>query len=157
MRNRKDVNSWIEVWQRILIIFSSISLTLTLLAIFAALTGCTKTVYVPTESIRTEYVDRLQLQTRIDSVIKRDSTFVYVNGDTVRITQWKERTKYRNREVRDTLTIVKTDSIQVPYPVEKKMSKWQQTKMDFGGLAIGGILTASIILFTIFLIRRSPK
>ena len=48
--------------------------------------------------------------------------------------------------------IVIIDSISVPYPVEKKLTKWEQAKVDYGGYA----LVAVIILLTlaIWLARR---
>jgi hypothetical protein len=45
------------------------------------------------------------------------------------------------------------DTIQVPYPVEKKLSKWQQAKVDWGGWAMLGVLVV-IILFFVFALRR---
>ena len=68
--------------------------------------GCTRKVYVPMETERTEYKDRVQVQTRIDSVFQRDSISVFINGDTVRIEKWRDRIKYRDREVHDTLVLV---------------------------------------------------
>ena len=48
--------------------------------------------------------------------------------------------------------INRIDSISVPYPVEKKLTKWEQAKVDYGGYA----LVAVIILLTlaIWLARR---
>ena len=45
------------------------------------------------------------------------------------------------------------DTIQVPYPVEKKLSKWQQAKVDWGGWALL-IVVVLIFLFLIFALRR---
>lgn len=41
---------------------------------------------------------------------------------------------------------MKSDSIRVPYPVEKKLSKWQQLRLDFGGWAmlVLGMLVVAI-------------
>ena len=43
---------------------------------------------------------------------------------------------------------MKSDSIRVPYPVEKKLSKWQQFRLDFGGWAMG-VLALGIVFFFI--------
>lgn len=112
--------------------------------------GC-KTVYVPVESVKTQYVDR----------IKRDSIHVYdsiyirqkpgIQIDTLEITRW--HTEYRDRLKVDSVFI--RDSIAVPYPVEKPLTKWQSMKMDIGGLAIGGCLVLVItLIFTIIRRRR---
>ncbi len=60
------------------------------------------------------------------------------------------------RELRQRLESVKSDSIPVPYPVERKLTKWQQTKMDFGGIALGGII-AVVCIAVIWLIRKFRK
>jgi hypothetical protein len=51
--------------------------------------------------------------------------------------------------IRDTVR----DSIPEPYPVEKKLTKWQQAKVDWGGWAMLGVLVV-IILFFVFALRR---
>ena len=118
--------------------------------------GCTRKVYVPMETVRTEYKDRVQVQTRIDSVFQRDSISVFINGDTVRIEKWRDRIKYRDREVHDTLTLIKRDSVPVPYPVERKLTRWEQTKMELGGFAMGGVAIA-LCIAVIWLIRKFRK
>ncbi len=101
----------------------------------ALLCGCTSTKYVPVETVKTEYVDRESA--RVDSVTLRDSVFVRSGGDTI----WVEKWRWRDRVSRasDTVTVVKTDSVQVPYPVEKPLTRWQQAKMDFGGIGFGAV------------------
>lgn len=93
--------------------------------------ACTRTMYIPVESVRTEYRDKYLR----DSLYIHDSTNIYVNGDTIR--EYLYRYIYRDRFVHDTISI--HDTIREPYPVEKVLSKWQQTKMDIGGWAIGVI------------------
>ncbi len=41
-----------------------------------------------------------------------------------------------------------TDSVQVPYPVEKQLSRWQQMKIELGGWAFGMVII-SLIVFII--------
>ena len=60
------------------------------------------------------------------------------------------------RELRQRLESVKSDSIPVPYPVERKLTWWQQTKMDFGGIAIGAII-AVVCIAVVWLIRKFRK
>lgn len=83
------------------------------LAILAA-TSCTRHVYVPVETTKSDtvYLNRVQL----DSIYMRDSVFIDKSGDTIREFQYKYIYRFKDRI--DTLYISKTDSIQVPYPVE---------------------------------------
>jgi len=85
-----------------------------LLLLFAfVLASCagTKTVYVPVQSVKIEYKDRI----KSDSIHVLDSVFFAVKGDTV--FKEKYRTIYKDRLLRD--SIFKNDTIRVPYPVEK--------------------------------------
>lgn len=126
------------------------------LLIIISFVSCSRKVYLPVETVRTEYVDRVQLETRIDSIFQRDSISVYIQGDTVRIEKWRDRIKYRDREVHDTIAVVKVDSIAVPYPVEKELSKWQKAKMNLGGMAMG-ILAIVLCIAVIWLIKKYRK
>ncbi|MBJ2186421.1 MAG: hypothetical protein JFR23_06925 [Muribaculaceae bacterium] len=94
------------------------------------------------------------------------------NGDTAR--HDKERivyvASYREKELehkvqqqdsiikalRLQLESVKSDTIPVPYPVEKQLTKWQQTKMDFGGFALGGVAIV-ICAVVVWLVRKFRK
>lgn len=104
-----------------------------------------RTQYIPVESVRTEYKTRDSI--RFDSVYQRDSIYMLVKGDTVY--QYKYKYLYRYLTMNRTDTIVKTDSIQTPYPVEKQLSRWQTIKMELGGWAFG-----IIILFTLIIIGQ---
>lgn len=79
-----------------------------------AATSCTRHVYVPVETTKSDtvYLNRVQL----DSIYMRDSVFIEKSGDTIREFQYKYIYRFKDRT--DTLYISKTDSIQVPYPVE---------------------------------------
>ena len=119
-------------------------------AIAAITAGCkTVTEYVPVETVRTEYRDRLT--ERIDSVWLRDSVYVAEKGDTVTIERWRWRERYSC--LHDTCYIGRTDSVAIPYPVEKKLTRWQQTKMDFGGMAMG-VVGLCVLFVVLWLIRR---
>lgn len=101
------------------------------LAILAA-TSCTRHVYVPVETTKSDtvYMNRVQL----DSIYMRDSVFVEKSGDTIREFQYKYIYRFKDRI--DTLYISKTDSIQVPYPVEVVKYKTPQ----WCWWALGGIV-----------------
>lgn len=115
-----------------------------LLTLATCFVSC-RTQYVPVETVRTEYKTRDSI--RFDSVYQRDSIYMLVKGDTVY--QYKYKYLYRYLTMNRTDTIVKTDSIQTPYPVEKQLSRWQSIKMELGGWAFG-----IIILFTLIIIGQ---
>lgn len=103
------------------------------------------TQYVPVETVRTEYKTRDSI--RFDSIYQRDSIYMLVKGDT--IYQYKYKYLYRYLTTNRTDTILKTDSIQIPYPVERQLNRWQSIKMELGGWAFG-----IIILFTLIIIGQ---
>lgn len=101
------------------------------LAVLAA-TSCTRHVYVPVETTKSDtvYMNRVQL----DSIYMRDSVFIEKSGDTIREFQYKYIYRFKDRI--DTLYISKTDSIQVPYPVEVVKYKTPQ----WCWWALGGVI-----------------
>ena len=115
-----------------------------LLTLATCFVSC-RTQYVPVETVRTEYKTRDSI--RFDSIYQRDSIYMLVKGDT--IYQYKYKYLYRYLTTNRTDTILKTDSIQIPYPVEKQLSRWQSIKMELGGWAFG-----IIILFILIIIGR---
>lgn len=112
--------------------------------------GCSTTKYIPLESVRydTTYVNKYQY----DSIYKRDSIVVRDKGDTVFIEKY--RYLYRDKLLRDTLYFSKTDSIHVPYPVERKLTRWEQFKVDIGGFAVSAVVVAVLIVFGIFVYKQ---
>ena len=117
------------------------------------LSACSpKTVYVPTEAIRTDTLYRTDL--RVDSVIFRDSVAVIQRGDTVYLTKYRDRFRYRERI--DTLYQSVTDSVEVrvPHPVEQKLSSWERTKMELGGWAFGALIVAVVAVVWLIFKRR---
>lgn len=113
-------------------------------------------MYVPVENVVTRTDTCFYAKLRVDSVTLRDSVAVIQRGDTVMITKWRDR--YRVRERVDTVYSSATDSVtlRVPYPVERELSRWEQTKMDFGGMAIGGLIIALCVAVA-WLIKKFRK
>ena len=106
--------------------------TAALAAIVATLTACTSTRYVPVETIRDHYRDRVVNTT--DTLRVTDSVIIDRAADTIRIERW--RTQYRDRMVSIRDTIALRDTIAVPYAVPTPLTPWQQTKQSYGGLAM---------------------
>lgn len=109
--------------------------------------GCrTKEIYVPIESVKTEYQDRVIR----DSIYLQDSIFLKIKGDTVYLEKYK--TLYKNRYLRDSIFV--QDTICVSYPVDKIIEVnrlyWYQKFLVWIG--VGGL---TICLF--WLIKRIKK
>lgn len=115
--------------------------TLMILLILGSLLNSCRTQYIPVETVRTEFRTRDSI--RYDSIYHHDSVFVRMTGDTVYLYKYKYLYKYQYVNKIDTL--MQTDSIQVPYPVEKQLSKWQRFKLDFGGIAMCVVIGIIII------------
>ena len=118
----------------------------------ALLCGCTHTVYEPVETVRTEYRDRDVERLVADTV--HDTRLIWVKGDTV--VDIREKEHVRRVEIHDTCYIERTDTIRIPYPVEKRLTKWEQTKQDVGGIAIGVIVTV-VCAAVVWLIKKFRK
>ncbi len=161
---------------------------LSFLAIFAViLCGCTRTIYQPVETVRTDSIStttefneaqfqyllnalKHQVNTR-DSVVIRDSVVMVINeaGGVVSKEVFRDRDRNHSRDEAITQIKAKYDSIfkaqreefnavldqiqQIPMPVEKPLSKWEQLKQEVGGIAIG-ILVAILSIAVVWLIRK---
>ena len=126
-----------------------------LLAVFVCCIVCSScriVQHVTVESVRTEieYRDRWQR----DSIHIHDSIHIRDKGDTVFVDRW--HTVYKDKLLRDTTYIEKTDSVQVPYPVEKQLSRWQSLKMEIGGWAFGVIIVMALAFvgWLVYRLRR---
>ena len=107
------------------------------------------TKYVPVESVRVDsvYVARVER----DSIFEKDSVFVLAKADTVFVSRVQYR--YRDRIVRDTLSVVQRDTITRVAEIEKKLSRSEQLKMDVGG----GVLWALPIIIGLYILYRRLK
>ena len=110
-----------------------------------------KTKYVTVPEYHQVIVNKHDTLVQRDSVYERDSIYVIKSGDTV--ATYHERILYRDRwrdkvVYRDSLRV---DSIRVPYPVEKKLSRMERLRM-FGGdcgltIAVLAIIIAIIKIY----------
>ena len=100
-----------------------------------------RTEYIPIEVVR---VDSLYLSKILrDSVFIRDSVHVKDSGDTVFVD--KEKYVYVNKTRVDTFYIERVKEVEVPVPVERKLSWWEQMKLDYAEWLLG-ILVAVVLL-----------
>lgn len=114
------------------------------------LIGCKSIKYVPEYHYETIYqTDTLRQR---DSIYCQDSVYIEKAGDTVLIYKTKilYRDRWRDRIIRD--SICKVDSIRVPYPVEKKLTMWQKTKLRFGSIFV--VCLASLFVWLVIRLVR---
>ena len=114
------------------------------------LSACKSIKYVPVETIKidTTYISQI----KIDSIYHRDSIYIEHKGDTVYLSKYKYLYKYIEKH--DTLWRERTDTIQIAYPVEAQLSKWQKIKMQLGNTFIGICIIALIVCCALFIIKQ---
>ena len=114
------------------------------------LQGC-RTKYVSVPEYHKEYVTKHDTLTKYDSIYQKEFVDRFIKGDTVFLT--KTQTDYRFRNIYKTLyrDSIKIDSVRVPYPVERKLNKWESLKMEVGGWAIG-VLSVMVIVAIVFVV-----
>ncbi|MBD5356241.1 MAG: hypothetical protein HDR88_04440 [Bacteroides sp.] len=112
-----------------------------------------------------------------DSIAVKDSTVLYINeaGDVVSKERYRDRiqksdrtslsennrqTEISRQYIDSLLTAQKNElmammenSQQVPIPVERKLTKWEQLKQEVGGISIG-ILVVIVVIAVIWLIKK---
>ena len=94
------------------------------------------------------------VQRMIDRVLIRDSVYERHVHDTVY--KYKERKTVRYLSLRDTLYIERRDSVSVPYPVERQLTKWEAIRMRLGDILLI-IVNIGLIYVVIWLIRRRKR
>ena len=114
--------------------------------LISLLSGCKSVQYVPVETVRTDsvYIDRFQR----DSIYQRDSIFVnrWTAGDTVYQDKVVWKYVYRDKVKYDTVAILRSDSVRVPYPVERRLTKWEQVRLNVGGWAIAVVVITILVI-----------
>ena len=130
---------------------TALLIIMTLTALYV-LVGC-RTKYVTVPEYHKEYINRTDTFLRSDTLYRLDSVVVRMQGDTTIIEKIRWQNRFVNVYKVKTDTIMKSDSIRVPYPVEKTLTMWQRAKMDGGGWAMG-LITVVIIFVIVWLVRR---
>lgn len=112
------------------------------------LSSCRSINTVPVETVRTEYqyIDRLQH----DSIYERDSVRYYTKGDTVFADKYRYLYKYLFVNKVD--SFVKVDTVRVPFPVERQLSRWESLKMELGGWTF--FFLACFVMYILYRIIR---
>lgn len=130
-----------------------------MLLLLAMLASC-KTKYVTVPEYHKEYVNRTDTFLRSDTVFRLDSVVIRQQGDTTVIERIRWQNRFANVYKVKTDTIMKSDSIRMPYPVERRLTKWEQFKMDVGGWAVGiasAALFALVVYVVMWIVRTRRK
>lgn len=126
--------------------YSLVGIILLLVAVLV-FGACRSVRYVPIESVRHDSV--VTILHHRDSVYQHDSVYIKEKADTLLIERW--HTRWRDRVSHDTLYMSKTDTIRIPVPVERKLTKAERTYITIGkwsvGAATGLVLAAICFIF----------
>ena len=122
--------------------------------IVCAMIGCTTTKYIPIETVR---IDSVRYHTfKVDSIVITDSIIEkeYIKGDTV----FKEKESYRYRNTHkakvDTIRETKVEYVEKPIEVEKKLTTWQQFKINAGEWLLAGVALMLLLFAFLWVIRK---
>ena len=135
-----------------------------LLSVCLMIVSCRSVKYVPVESkmetrdsvvVRDSVVMREVTNYR-DSVVTKDSTVLVVdeNGNVIRTELYRQKEIYRALQKEYDMLLErykklesqKVDTIRVPYPVEKPLTRWQKWKLDLGGFAMAAIVITVLVV-----------
>ena len=134
----------------------------------ALLSGCKMVDYVPVETVKTVYQNHTDTVVMKDTVLSKKETIIRDadsalvaklglqlkdNEKAILILQRELERQVSKESEHKTDTVLKTDSIQVPYPVERKLSKWEKVCIDYGKVMMGATLLL-VVVFIIWLVRQ---
>lgn len=109
--------------------------------VFVLLMCSCRTEYVPIEVVRT---DSLMIEKLMkDSVFVRDSVYLKEQDDTIYL--YKDKYVYVLKEVADTVYMEKVREVEVPVPVERKLSWWERMKLKYAEWALGVLVAIALI------------
>ena len=130
-------------------------------------TGCKTVRFVPVPEYHTLYKTKVDTVQRWDSVRdvqwmtvrEVDSTQLAALGIQIKglknallIERNKLLQKISNEKTHKIDTVLQRDSIPVPYPVEKPLTKWERWKMDMGGWAM--VVAAVLVILVILKVTK---
>ena len=111
--------------------------------------ACTRTIYLPTETVRTEY----RADTRVirDTLRTADTVTIDRAADTVRI----DRTHWRTRTLHTTDTVIRalTDTVRLSASVPRELTAVQRRWITAGQIATA-LLACALLAVGIWFYRR---
>ena len=100
-----------------------------------------RTEFIPIESVRYDSIMIEKLMR--DSVCVRDSVYLKETGDT--IYKYKDRFVYVYKNRVDTFYVERIREIEIPVPVERKLTWWESVKLKYAEWMIGVVFVLVII------------
>lgn len=116
------------------------------------LTGC-KTKYVPLEKVVYRESVRCDTLHKRDIIYIHDSVSTSQKGDTVFLDRWHRETIIKEIYKNKTDSFIKRDSVNVPCPVERELSKWEQFQLKYAVWSMG-VACALLIVFCLTIYKR---
>ena len=147
---------------------------LVVLAFICWLCSCKSIKYVPVEIIKKEQVHttdtvrqtdttRVETNTIIREARPEDSVMLAKLGiklqsnERMLIMLQQELSEARSEiEHSHSKDSVRVDSVEVPYPVERKLSRWEEFCLDYGKVTTGGTIVC-LFMIVAYLVRRLKK
>ena len=149
------------VFTKLVSIFKGIAAGIIVCVLLTLMLGCESTEYVPIESSHVEHHWHTDSVKQIDSVISEKNTIIreldsaamaeygirLKNAERAFLVQTQEFEK-QIKELKETKkdTAYVEKKVEVPVPVERKLNRWEQFKMDYGAFALGGSVLAVVII-----------
>lgn len=126
------------------------------------LSGCkpqkiVERIEIPVVTTQEHTIEKVRVEHSHDTMLRRDSIYHFVKGDTVLIEKWhyiqnktstaRVDTAFQSDSIE--VPVVKTHTVHDIQEVEKPLQWWQKTLMFCGATAM-----AALLLFVIFKFRR---
>lgn len=137
--------------------------------------SCTTTQYVPIETVRTEVINQHDTIT-IQDTTKIESHTIIREADSAEIERLTKEYGFKLDKAQKTILVLRkeieqekskvkeshtgtsdrTSIVQIPYPVERKLTKWESFCIDYGKVMVGGTVVAilAIVLAIVLWIRK---
>lgn len=143
-----------------------------ILSLVLMLCGCKSIQYVPVETVRTEIVHQTDTVKQTDSTKTEKETIIREARpeDSLMLAKLGIKLQSNERllillqkELSDTKKELEekhnSDSVRVeykdrPYPVEKKLTKWQSFCIDYGKIMLGSTIACVIAIVLLVIYRR---
>lgn len=136
-----------EMMRKLLAAFLAFIMAVAICAAIGMLTGCRSVEYVKVPEYHTEYMTKIDSFVRRDSVYFKDSVYVVQRGDTLYYNKVVYRDRYYNVYKARTDTLIRQDSIRVPYPVERTLTKTERWFIGLGKWAM--VLLCAVVVVAV--------